>query len=317
MTGATIDTPGMFVHGMGLYGSDEEFVRTFLPFCEAGLAADEPTLVRVDEHRADLLRAALDDPDGVTFLAHGDQYQNPPVALLGALELVHARTEGGARRLRLLGELPSPVGLSRDAWVRYEVAATHVLRDHPVFAVCAFDRRTTPEAVQAEMLRTHHLIVGADGAQEPNAGFLSPEVFMATRRVAVRDALEEGSPQLELTDPSPAAARHAIGRLARAMRLSAQAREGLLVGASELVTNALVHGGRPVRVRGWGRPGRVVLAVRDEGPGPDDLCAGLLPVGSTDREGGRGLWITHQLSSEVALDRTDDGFTVRFAVGDQ
>lgn len=71
----------------------------------------------------------------------------------------------------------------------------------------------------------------------------------------------------------------------------------------------------PVLLRAWARRGRVVVAVHDAGDGPADPFAGMLPNRSSRREGGRGLWITHQLCPEVALSRGTDGFTVRIAVG--
>lgn len=85
---------------------------------------------------------------------------------------------------------------------------------------------------------------------------------------------------------------------------------------SEAVGNAILHGRPPVLVRGWGRPGRVVISVRDAGEGPSDPLVGLLPGDPDARDGGLGLWIAHQLCPETALSSTSGGFTVRFAAGE-
>ena len=83
--------------------------------------------------------------------------------------------------------------------------------------------------------------------------------------------------------------------------------------ASEAVTNALIHGLPPVRLRLWTGPDRIVATVTDGGDGPADPFVGLLPVTDTC-SAGLGLWLTHQLCSHVTLDTTDDGFTIRLIV---
>jgi two-component system sensor histidine kinase MtrB len=72
---------------------------------------------------------------------------------------------------------------------------------------------------------------------------------------------------------------------------------------SNLVGNALRHGGRQVTVEGWTEHGRVVVAVTDDGPGiPDERADQLFsPVGRGLRDG-LGLTIAAQL---VALQQGD------------
>lgn len=70
------------------------------------------------------------------------------------------------------------------------------------------------------------------------------------------------------------------------------------------------HGRPPVEVRIWTGPDRIVVAVTDAGPGPQDPFAGLLPSPGTDTTG-RGLWITHQSVAHVAADHSGPGFTIR------
>lgn len=94
-----------FVHGVGFYGSDEEFGRTFAPFCEAGLASGVPTVVRLEALQVGLLRSTLGSSDGLVFLPHEDQYPHPPGALASVLELLDRHTAKGTEPLRLLGEL--------------------------------------------------------------------------------------------------------------------------------------------------------------------------------------------------------------------
>ena len=50
--------------------------------------------------------------------------------------------------------------------------------------------------------------------------------------------------------------------------------DSLVLGVSEAVTNALIHGRRPVRFRLWLAPDRIVATVTDRGDGPADPFAG-------------------------------------------
>jgi anti-sigma regulatory factor (Ser/Thr protein kinase) len=304
-----------FVHAAGLYGSDDEFMRTVVPFCAAGVRRGEPTLVRVAPEKQDLLRSALGPQDGVAFLPHGEQYANPPGALANAVELIDRHTRGGRQRVRLLGELPALQGIGSDAWIRYEAAANQVLRSAPVVALCPFDVRLTPEPVLDELLRTHHAVAADDGEPVRNACYEPPERFMARRADVADDPVFASASDMELRDPAPAVARQAVGRLVTMARLDPEETGGLLVAVSEVVTNALRHGRPPVTVQAWVRPGRVVVVVHDLGHGPAEPFAGLLPVEPGAQIGGLGLWIAHQLCPEIALSTSRDGFTVSLGAG--
>jgi len=81
--------------------------------------------------------------------------------------------------------------------------------------------------------------------------------------------------------------------------------EALVLATHEGVANAAEHGRRPVSLRAWVAPGRVVVTVTDTGRGPQDAFLGLLY--SLDRQ---GMWLSHQLV-DVAHRRHADGYTVR------
>jgi anti-sigma regulatory factor (Ser/Thr protein kinase) len=315
VTAGTMTRHEGFVHGVGFYEDDDEFVRMFAPFCQAGLDEGAPTVVRVEERRAGLLRDHLDNTDGVEFLAYDDQYVHAPGAMAGALDLIARHSPSGGKRLRLLGELPPLAGLARDTWIRYEATANHVLRALPVHALCPYDARGMSPAARSELLRTHHTIASPWGPEIENAAYEEPEQFIRARHDGVRDPLEADAPRLEMLDPNPSNTRHVLEAVAREMQLPPAQVDSLLLGVTEVLGNAIRHGGRPVQLRAWSRPGRVVVSVRDAGEGPTDPFVGLVPIEPGVREGGLGLWIAHQLCPEIALSVTDDGFTVRLAVG--
>jgi len=90
----------------------------------------------------------------------------------------------------------------------------------------------------------------------------------------------------------------------------------LLFAVSEAVLNACLHGRRPVIVRVWTGPDRIVVCVHDNGPGPADPLTGLVPAPGGTTSAGLGLWLIHQFTNiDIALLAAADGFTVRLRGG--
>jgi anti-sigma regulatory factor (Ser/Thr protein kinase) len=58
-------------------------------------------------------------------------------------------------------------------------------------------------------------------------------------------------------------------------------------------------------------PDRIVISVHDQGRGPADPLAGLVPGPRGTATLGLGLWVINQLDIDVALKHADDGFTIR------
>ena len=119
---------------------------------------------------------------------------------------------------------------------------------------------------------------------------------------------------IELAGSSAAQARQALTRIGRG-RVADTILDDLLLGVSEAVSNALIHGRPPATVRIWATPDRIVISVHDQGRGPADPLAGLVPAASNAATLGLGLWLIHQLDIDVALKHADDGFTVRLRGG--
>jgi hypothetical protein len=264
-------------------------------------------------------------------------------------DLFAAHVADGASLIRVASEVPHPgVGAPWDGWARYEAAVNHAYAEFPLWGLCAYDTRITPGSVLDDVARTHPHLATADG-RWINPRYQDPDEFLTRRPPSQGDPVETASPPvIDLTDPTPAAARDAV-HTADMIRpdavrpdavrsdptvpgalqveapqpdtpqretppLDAADVEHLVFAVSEAVTNALIHGRPPVRFRLWTAPDRIVATVTDRGDGPADPFAGLLPVTDTC-SAGLGLWLTHQLCSHVTLDTTDDGFTIRLIVG--
>ena len=119
---------------------------------------------------------------------------------------------------------------------------------------------------------------------------------------------------IEQVDRSAVEARQALAQIGRG-RITDAILEDLLIGVTVAVSNALVHGHGPVTVRFWATPDRIVITVHDQGRGPVDPLAGLVPTPGNSAQPGLGLWLIHQLDIDVALKHADDGFTVRLRSG--
>jgi anti-sigma regulatory factor (Ser/Thr protein kinase) len=302
------------VHEAMFYDSDAELLRIVVPFLEQGLAAAEPTVVVVDERAAELLRAAVDGPD-LVFLGRRDRRRDPASAIAHSRELVAGHVAGGARRVRVLGEVPhTGHGVPWDWWARYEAAVNHAYAEFPLWNVCPYDLRITPAAVVEDVTRTHPWLTADDGSPVANSRYEDPRQFVLGRPAAA-DPLEGASaPRIDLLDPAPGEARRAVRACVEPLAAGFEV-DDVVLCVNEAVTNAVVHGRPPVRVRLWSTADRVVVSVADGGAGPADPFVGLLPAGRrtpvTGGSAGLGLWMAHQMCSHLTFDRSAGAFTVR------
>jgi anti-sigma regulatory factor (Ser/Thr protein kinase) len=310
-SGAAAGHRGYF-HEAVYYGSTEELLATVVPFLRGGLAAGEPTIVALGEVNAAHVRAAMPAAD-LTYLASGVMYARPASAIRSYRELLAGHAAAGAAQVRIIGELSSDTfGPTWDSWARYEAAINGAYDDWPLWSMCAYDTRTTPTAVLADVARTHPRAATPDGRHEPSPGYVEPTVFLGDLRAAEPDPVQRALPTVELAAPSPAVARAAVQ--AAAGRLNRDQVDGLLVGVNEAVTNAIRHGAPPHLMRVWAGADRVVVEVTDRGAGPTDPFAGLLPAGD-GAAGGLGLWLAYQMCAHVTARRSAEGYTLRLTAG--
>ncbi|MBP2334412.1 anti-sigma regulatory factor (Ser/Thr protein kinase) [Saccharothrix coeruleofusca] len=309
-TGAARDHVGYF-HETAFYRDDEDFLGLVVPFLEEGLRAGEPTLVACGAANERLLRAALSDVRGITFLPGADQYARPTEAILNYRRMFADHAAAGVAQIRVIGDVPHPgTGAPWDWWARYEAAANRVFGEFPLWGLCPYDLRTTPAEVVDDVLRTHPHVARPDGQHLANPGFDPFGRWPAWRP----HPLQSRPPRVELLDPSPAEARRAVERVCDGVALGEDERDDIVYAASEAVTNGLCHGKPPVRLRVWADAARVVVAVTDGGPGPEDPLVGLVPT-EDSASGGLGLWIAHRTCRDVAMTHDEEGYTIRFTAG--
>lgn len=195
------------------------------------------------------------------------------------------------------------------SWDRYEAAVNLAWSPLEIYALCLYDARRTAAWVLEAVATTHPIYALPHGSWSANPRFQPIRNYRAS--LAPRDKVEGRMPTHELVNPSPREARNALDALRPSDREAMP--DGLSLALSEAVTNALLYGQRPVSVRFWVQPSRVVVVVHDRGAGPPDHTVGLVPP-DRDAIGGRGLWLIHQLLDDVALRWEPDGFSVRLIV---
>lgn len=305
-----------FVHAAYLYESDDEVLSFLVPFIREAHEHGDAALVHLDDRKTNLLRGELGpDADDVEFIG-GRWHTNPASAIREyARRFESLLAKGDVRAIRSVGELPPTAmnGAAWQAWRRYEAAINVAFSELPVWGVCLFDRATTPPEVVADVLCTHPQLTTPFGPHTANDIYAHPRDWLIGLPPPPLYEVERTTPHVELVDAVPHDARAAIALLAEG--LSARDRDGLLIGVSEVVTNARSHGVPPVTLRGWATDDHVVVTVDDAGPGIDDPFAGLIAQRREAGAGGRGLWMTHQVCADVALMNNSDGFRVRLVAG--
>jgi anti-sigma regulatory factor (Ser/Thr protein kinase) len=296
---------GGYRHEALIYGSDDELLEVAVPFLRAGVAAGEPTLLRLrDEPRAAVLDA-LGGAGGLALLPH-DESITPLACLRTTRAMIEDLVAARGRPVRVFGEIPHDPW---PAWARYEAAVNVVLDPLPLWGVCPYDTRETPAAVVAEVERTHPLVATADLDGHESRAFEDPLTFLEdhARR---HDVLAGTPPDTELTDPEPHWAGEIVRIFADATSLEVEARESLRLATIAVVANAVAHGRPPTLVRIWAYEDAVTVAVSDGGPGTPDLLTGVLSQGGS-AEASRSLYHVREAVTEVAMFRGPDGFTVR------
>ncbi|MBO0771773.1 MAG: sensor histidine kinase [Actinobacteria bacterium] len=311
-TGAARGHVGHF-HEAGFYSSDAEFAALIVPFVEEGVAAGEPVIIGYDDRKSALLRSWLADPAAVEFIGDKSLYATPGRAISAYRRLFEYHVAMGAGQIRIAGDVPhAGNGGQFEGWDRYEWAVNTVWQEFPVWGRCLYDTTTAPRSVLDVVERAHPRLVSPSGQRRASDRYQQAHVSGLLPPPA--DPLEASAPLAELTSPATADVRQAITWISRG-RIGNEALADLILGASEAVTNALVHGQPPVTVRIWAATDRVVVSVHDTGPGPVDPLAGLVPAPPGTMNLGMGLWVLHQLNLDAALIRASDGFTVRLRAG--
>ena len=160
-----------------------------IPFLEEAVEAGEPAVAALDERGNGLVRAALGEPSSVLFVdgyaQHRATRQHRQVLPENCSP---SRSHSGARQIRVVGNVPQPgVRAPWGWWARYEAAINRLYEGFPVWGICPYDTRITPERVLDEVTQTHPFLA-KDGLHVPNPRFESRRRSWPARDALARPA---------------------------------------------------------------------------------------------------------------------------------
>jgi hypothetical protein len=173
-------TPELLEHRVLMYGSDEEYLGSVIPFLVDGITQSDCVLAVTATRQVGLLRDALgDDAVHVEFRDSAHWYHSPTRALDDYRAFVKDRFASGAPWVRIIGE---PVWSGRTeaeiaAWTCYESMINLSFASSPATIVCPYDTRSVSEAVLADASHTHPEVAGMSHPSA-NPAYRRPEDFL-------------------------------------------------------------------------------------------------------------------------------------------
>ncbi|MFG2985526.1 anti-sigma factor RsbA family regulatory protein [Streptomyces sp. NPDC048258] len=303
--------PGAFVHPALLYRDLAEYLTGVGDFVRAALSADEPVLVAVPGPHLDALRESLGESAPEIAWTDMTELGRNPGRILAALQDFADRHAG--RAARIVGEPIWPGRSPAEVLeaTRHEALINTAFAGRPATILCPYDVRGLAPAVVTDARRTHPTLI------DKGRDLLSPAYTDALTVSAACDRpLPEHDgdvPRLEYSHGGLAEVREYAEDWARGTSLSPARRGDLVLAISEGAANSLSHGGGKGTLRLWTTAGAgagVVAEIHDGGRLADPL-AGRRRPSLASAEGGRGLWMIHQLCDLVEVRATDSGFTLR------
>ena len=84
----------------------------------------------------------------------------------------------------------------------------------------------------------------------------------------------------------------------------------LVIAAAELAANTLTHTSGPGTLTLWATDEEVICQVQDQGQITDPLAGSVRPAPDAP-DGGRGLWVVHQVCDRVEIHSGPAGTTIR------
>jgi anti-sigma regulatory factor (Ser/Thr protein kinase) len=297
-------------HRAVLFDGAEQFVDAGGSFVRDGLRRDEPVwMVSGTPRMRSLLEALGDDGRHIDTTALDPWYSSPARMITMLMQRMgrEATARGGPW---IIGEVPvvGADAATRREWVRYEALVNHALAGSSARLLCLYDSQRVEQPTLADARRNHPVLHTCSGLVA-STEYTTPEVVLRELHSSDLDAVPVTAAALRFDDrPSPA--REFVTGHAREAGLAGDALDDLRVAATEIITNAILHGRRPHWISFWVTDGGVICEVADGGLGVASPLAGHL-VPDVEAPGGRGLWIARQLCDRVEI----SGARVRLHMG--
>ncbi|MFJ7272409.1 anti-sigma factor RsbA family regulatory protein [Streptomyces sp. NPDC099050] len=303
--------PGAFVHPAFFYEDFEGYAAGVGAFVGAAVSAGEPVLVAVPGPRLDDLRESLGrNAEGVTWTDMTELGRNPGRILAALRDFADLHV---SRPARIVGEPIWPGRSPAEVLeaTRHEALINTAFAGRPATVLCPYDVRGLAPEVLADARRTHPTLIEG-GSDLPNPAYTDAARVSAD---CDRPMPEPGGDvhRFAYAQGGLAEVREYAAAWARGTALSAARRGDLVLAVSEAAANSLSHGGGKGTLRLWttvGPGAGVVAEIHDAGRLADPL-AGRRRPSLASANGGRGLWMIHQLCDLVEVRALPEGFTLR------
>lgn len=306
--GAVAHVREPLVHEALLYAGTAEYLAITIPFVRDGLRRGEPVLVAVPEPNLDLVRRELAGDAARVRLADIEPAGRNPARLIGALQaFVDEHPDG---RVRVVGEplWPGRPEAEQVACVQHEALVNLAFADRPARFLCPHDASGLDDAALAWAERTHPVVVDAT-ARGPSARYADPVEVVRACSSPFPDPPIEATTLIFVAPFGPRHARRLVHQVATDAGMDAARVEDLRLAVDEVVSNTVLHTGRPGILSIW-RDGReLVCEVQDSGHITDPLVGRLRP--DPRAGGGRGLFMVNQLCDLVRMHSDAGGTTVQ------
>ncbi|MFF3977910.1 anti-sigma factor RsbA family regulatory protein [Streptomyces sp. NPDC001828] len=301
-----------FVHPALFYRDLDEYVRETGSFVRGALAADEPVLVAVPGPHLDALREDLGPEAAAVDFADMTELGRNPGRILAALHGFADQHPG--RAARIIGE-PIWAGRSpaeiREA-TRHEALVNAAFTDRRATILCPYDTATLPAAVLDDARRTHPTVI-EDRHVRSSPAYVRADVVCADCDLPLPEPAA-ADVELEYTGGRLGEVRERADAWVRGTRLSPLRRGDFVIAVNEAAANSVAHGGGSGLLRLWTSDlGTAVAEIRDGGRLANPL-AGRRRPSLASSNGGRGLWMIHQLCDLVEVRAQDTGLTLRLHI---
>ncbi|MCZ4120950.1 anti-sigma factor RsbA family regulatory protein [Streptomyces sp. H39-S7] len=308
----TVTTPpasDSFVHPALFYSTQDEYLREVGGFVRAAVEAGEPAFVAVPGDKLGPLRDALGDAAAAVDFADMTVLGRNPGRILSALQGFADRSAG--RAARIVGEPIWPARTSAEMLeaTRHEALINTAFARRTATILCPYFVPGLPEQVIADARRTHPTLI-VDGQDHLSDAYADAAVVCGDCDQPLPLPPDDALTVLYTTGGLADVRDRVIGWATRTALTPGRAGD-LVLAVSEATTNSLRHGGGSGTLRLWKTSdGTVIAEISDAGHLRDPLSGRSRPALSS-ANGGRGLWMIHQLSDLVEIRATSTGLTLR------
>jgi len=294
-----------FQHEALIYDGAAEYLAGTLPFIQAGIESGQQVLVAVGPDQTELLRRELGThASRVNFTDMREVGRNPATIIPLWRDFVDTAAGG---RVRGIGE---PVWAARsdealEECRRHESLLNVAFEGGPAWELlCPYDAATIGDDIMEKVAQSHPCLQ-REGRHEPSAAYEpDPDCFAGELPAPA------GAPEtFEFNVGDLGEVRRRVAAAAEEVGMYPEGVADLVIAASELAANSVMHGGGHGALRLWREDGRALVEVEDRGRIEDPLVGRLRP--SISQEGGRGLWLANKLCDLVQIRSGERGTVVR------